>query len=112
MLKSLLTAAVATSGLLAPVALGAAPAQADTPSCVSKTEFRAIKKGWTLQRVANRFDVPGRQSSYMSGDASIDWPAWQSRDYKPCTRYSYVSVDFEKPAGGKWRVSSKSAYWG
>ena len=112
MLKSLLSAATVTAGLVAPIALVATPANADTPTCVSKSEFRAVQKGWSITRVANRFDRNGNQTYYDSGDPSIDWPAYQSREYKPCRRYSYVSVSFEKEAGDVWRVTSKSAYWG
>ncbi len=108
MLRTLMAAS--TLAVVAPVVL-AAPAQADTPDCVSRAEFRAVQKGWSITRVANRFDVTGVQTYYASGDASIDWPAYQSRKYNPCPKYSGVYVDFEKEAGDVWRVVSKSAYW-
>ena len=112
MFKSLLTAATVTAGLIAPVALTVAPAQADTENCVSRAEFRAVKKGWSITRVHNRFDVPGKQTYYASGDAEYDIPAYQSREYNGCPKYSYVSVSYEKKQGGVWRVDSKTAYWG
>lgn len=33
----------------------ASPASADTPKCVSKAELRAVEKGWSMERVTNRF---------------------------------------------------------
>ena len=108
MLKTLLAAS--SLAVAAPVVL-AAPAQAETPTCASKSEFRAVQKGWSITRVAHRFDIDGKQISYSSGDSSIDWPAYQSRTYKPCAKYSGIYVDFEKEAGDVWRVVSKSAYW-
>ncbi len=68
-------------------------------------------EGLVDQEGRHRFDVTGVQTYYASGDASIDWPAYQSRKYNPCPKYSGVYVDFEKEAGDVWRVVSKSAYW-
>ncbi len=112
MFSKLVATSILTVGLVAPLALAVAPAQADTPHCVSKSEFRAVKKGWTITRVANRFDVPGRQSYFDSGSPEYDIPAYQSRDYRACSDYSAVWLSFEKDPGQKWRVTSKSAYWG
>jgi hypothetical protein len=97
----LATAALAT----APVVAGAAPASADTAGCVTKTEFRKVRNGWSLNRVHNVFDTKGTQSMFFNG--------YQSRDYKSCrnSEYALVSVDYEK-RNGVWRVDSKFAYWG
>ncbi len=111
MLTKLLAASTLTVGLVAPLALTVAPAQADTPRCVSKSEFKAVKRGWTITRVANRFDVPGHQTFFDSGDPDLDIPAYQSRDYSACPDFSSVWLSFEKEPGEKWRVSSKAAYW-
>jgi hypothetical protein len=105
-----ISAAVLSLGLLAPVTMTAAPASADTATCVSKPEFRTVQRGWSIARVRRVFDVTGRQTYYASGEPGV-YPAYQSREYKPCYRYSYVSVDFEKHQG-VWRVTHKSAYWG
>jgi hypothetical protein len=88
-----------------------APASADTPRCVSRAEFRAVKDGWSITRVYNRFDVTGSQDWYQAGDREYDWPATQGRSYRACTRYGTVFVDFERYPGDVWRVTSKSAYW-
>jgi len=100
--------ATVTGLAVAPLALSA-PAQADTPTCVSKPEFNKVQKGWSITRVRNLFDVPGKQVSFISGDAYSN--ASQSREYKPCTQYSTVMIDYERKAG-VWRVTSKYAYWG
>src|SRR3712207_2169074 len=112
MLTKLLAASTLTVGLVAPLALTVAPASADTPTCVSKAEFKAVKRGWTITRVANRFDVPGKQTFFDSGDPTYGIPAFQSRDYTACPDSSSVWLNFEKKSGDKWRMTSKSAYWG
>lgn len=97
-------AAVASIGVVA-------PASADTPRCVSRAEFRAVKDGWSITRVYNRFDVTGSQDWYEAGDREYDWPAMQGRSYRACTSYGTVYVEFERYPGDVWRVTSKSAYW-
>ncbi len=100
----------ATVALILSPLVAAAPAQADTPNCATKGEFKAVEKGWSKTRVANRLDIGGKQTYYFSGTKYSN--AMQGRDYKPCTGdYSYISIDFEKKKG-VWRVTSKSAYWG
>ncbi|MEJ7705803.1 MAG: hypothetical protein WKF82_00165 [Nocardioidaceae bacterium] len=95
-------AAVATTLAVAitPI-VTSAPAHADTPGCVTKSEFRAVKNGWSTVRVHNRFDTSGRLVS-QSG-------AYRSREYRPCRhpRYSYISVSYDHG-----RVDYKSAYFG
>jgi hypothetical protein len=89
------TLAFATAPLLI-----APPASADSPGCVTRSEFRAVRNGWNLHRVHNKFDTSGRLE-FASG-------AYKSREYRPCNnpRYSYVSVSYDHG-----RVYSKSAYW-
>ncbi|MBY9073639.1 hypothetical protein K1X13_02275 [Nocardioides sp. WL0053] len=101
-----LGAILATAALAAaPVLVVAAPASADTPGCVTKTEFKKVREGWSIKRVHNTFDTAGKQSMFMSG--------YQSREYKACVKpsWSIIMVDYEKKAG-VWRVSSKMAMWG
>ena len=100
-----LTKAVVIGALiLSPLAV-AAPASADTPGCVSKAEFRKVKKHWAIGRVHRVFDTKGKQTFYTTG--------YQSREYKTCKnpKYSFVSVTYEKD-DGVWRVTSKTALWG
>ena len=101
--------ATAAALAIAPLTV-AAPAQADTPKCVSKPEFKKVQKGWAISRVHRVFDVSGKQTSYMGGSAY--YPASQSRDYKPCSsQYGFVSIDYEKKSG-VWKVTQKYAFWG
>ena len=87
------------------VVVTAGPAAADTPGCVSKTEFRKLHKGMTRERAHRILDTNGRQSYtyWISGDH------YSGRDYRACThpRWSVVSVDY---VNGK--VDGKFAYWG
>lgn len=94
-----------------PAAVLATPASADTAGCVTKTEFRAVSKGWSITRVYNRFDTHGHQTYFIGG--SKYFPAEQGREYKSCTdpSFSTVEVDYKK-RDGVWRVSDRFAYWG
>ncbi len=112
MLTKLLVASTLSAGLVATLAFAVAPARASTPHCASKAEFRAVANGWTITRVAHRFDVPGRQTYFDSGTPARDIPAYQSRVYHPCPDDSGAWLSFEKEPGTKWRLTSKSAYWG
>lgn len=114
-LRSVLVAAV--TGLLLAGGLSlvtAAPAQAaDSPRCVSRAEFRQVRKGMPIKRVHRIFDIRGKQSVYLPGyPGPHGWPAEQWRDYRPCSsRWGYVQVDFERRKG-VWRMVRKSAFWG
>ena len=97
--------------LIAPLTI-ASPAAADTPGCVTKAEFKTVKKGWGMARVHRVFDTKGKQVLFISGTEYF--PAMQSREYKACKKpkWSWVSVDFQKKPGRPWRLTGKSAYWG
>jgi len=62
-------AALATTATLgfAPAVLVAAPASADTPTCVDRAEFKKVERGMKMSRVHAVFDVSGKQTSYDSG---------------------------------------------
>jgi hypothetical protein len=81
-------------------------ASADTPGCVTKTEFRKVHQGDSIRRVHRIFDTKGKQSAYSSGGGY----AFQIRDHKGCPTYSFVSISYERK-GGIWRLDSKSAVW-
>jgi hypothetical protein len=100
--RKILAASAATAALL--LAAPVAPASADTKGCVSKTEYKKVRDGWTISRVSNVFDTKGSQTFSGYG--------YQSREYKACTSaYGFVNVDFQKK-NGTWKVESKAAYWG
>lgn len=108
-IASLIVGTAAATGLVVAPLTVAAPAQADTPKCVSKPEFSKVKKGWAISRVQKVFDISGKQTYYMG--ASPYYPASQSRDYNACSQYGTVSIDYEKKSG-VWKVTQKYAFWG
>jgi hypothetical protein len=79
----------------------ATPAQADH-DCVTRTEFRNIRNGYSMERVHNIFDVRGQLSYSYSG--------YVSRDYNACGPYNGVSVGYERK-NGVWRVVDKFGYF-
>lgn len=133
-------AALATTAALgtAPALLVASPAEAAnaTPGCITRAEFRAVKRGMTLTRARRIIGATGRVTSasdYSDGDG------WRSVEFRQCRRswsWSSVSFDFEKTEREVWvsdwycddwgcedwggwetrysqpfRVTSKYAYW-
>lgn len=104
MKKALTTALIAVGTTLV---LPGTPARADTPNCVTRAEYRAVKNGWTRARVARVFDVPGRQMTGLR-------PGFHARTYNDCWRsreYEFVSVIYRFRAGA-WRVVDKRTdFW-
>ena len=104
MLKHFLVAAALTTATL----VVAPPAEAaDTPTCVTRAEYRAVSRGMTKARVHQIFDIAGHRDA-------ISWAGGygaEIRSYRPCSRYSAVSIAYEKRPGGVWRLSAKSAVW-
>jgi hypothetical protein len=97
------TAAALSALALSGLTVATAPAaSADTPGCVTRTEYRSVQRGWTMEHVHRVFDTKGSLS--YSGYGLV------SRDYKPCAKYAYVSVDYER-RNGVFYVDGKSAYW-
>jgi hypothetical protein len=95
-----LAAAIAAALALAGVA------QADTPGCVTKSEYRHVHKGDSIRRVHRIFDTRGRlQEKGTSGG----YPA-KLRIYKACRSAPYpaVAVSYKKKADGVWRLVAKS----
>jgi hypothetical protein len=105
-------AALAGVLTIASIALSTPAASAASPKCVSKKEFRAVRDGWSITRVYNKFDITGKMDWYTEGydDPEFGWPDAQGRSYRACTQFGTVYVDYER-VNGKWRVTSKSAYW-
>jgi hypothetical protein len=88
-------------------AVAVAPAAADTPGCVTKTEYRSVKKGATLAKVKRVFDTAVRRVAIATSDGYGS----QIRNYRACGRFSAVSLSFSKVPGGVWRMDAKSAVW-
>lgn len=100
-MRKTLAAVATTLAVVATPILISAPAEAGTPGCVTKSEFRAVKKGWSMERVHHRLDTSGRLVS-QSG-------AYRSREYRACRhpRFSYISLSYDHG-----RLDYKSAYFG
>ena len=87
-------------------AISAAPAHAadDTPGCVTKDEYRSIRKGWTITRVKKKFGTNGSQQAQASAGGFHT----QVRSYTTCTPYGSVAISFDKRGSGAWKVVSKA----
>ena len=95
-----LAAAIAAALALAGVA------QADTPGCVTKSEYRHVHTGDSIRRVHRIFDTRGQlQEKGTSGG----YPA-KLRIYKACRSAPYpaLAVAYEKKTDGVWRLVAKS----
>ena len=81
------------------MALGvvAGPASGDTPGCVTRGEYKKVKKGWSKKRVKRVFDTGGKLFSDFSGTTT--------RKYKACGGGT-VYVDYENG-----RVTGKDAFF-
>jgi len=104
-IKRLAAATLAAAGLSVAVV---GTADAAPIACVTRTEFRQVRRGMTPARVTRIFGTRGRidLSSNIAGYRYI------SKDYRPCAgRYSIVSVNFSADPGEVLRVSGKFAYW-
>lgn len=88
-----LPVALAAAVVLPSSVAAVAPASAATSTaCVTRAEYRTVKKGMTLAQAQRAFGARGRLTSH---NVFSDGDVWQSRDWKPCgSRYGYVQVDF------------------
>ena len=109
MLKKILIVVATLASLGLPVAI-AAPAEAATPGCVTRAEFKAVKHGWKMPRVTRKFGTKGKVTSSWNYDGY----AGVVREYRAChkPKWSYVAVTFSKEPGTAMRVDGKYAYWG
>lgn len=95
-------ALAAAAGMIATLAPATAAQAADTPGCVTRAEYGAVKKGFTKARVANIFDVAGKRQAFATSGGFTS----EIRSYKTCQRFSAVSIAYDN---GK--LSAKSAVW-
>jgi hypothetical protein len=107
MLKKITLVAAASAVTAAGLAIPATSAQADTPGCVTRTEYRSVAKGWTKARVDRRFDTTGHRMAIASsgGYSSSIW------NYRTCSPFSAVSISYDKHGTGSWLLTAKSAVW-
>ena len=95
------------AALVAAGAVSAAPAAADTAGCVTRAEYRAVHKGYSMTRVHRIFDTAGKRAAIATSGGYGS----QIRSYRTCSRFSAVSVSFFRRPGGIWRMDAKSAVW-
>ncbi len=83
------------------------PASADTPDCVTRAEYRKVHRGDSKPRVHRIFDVRGKREAISSSGGYKS----EIRSYRTCSRFSAVSIAWEKKPNRPWRLSAKSAVW-
>jgi hypothetical protein len=99
-MKTVYAAALAVA-VLAPTA-AATPAQA-APGCVTRQEYKAVRKTWWKSDVRSEFGTAGKQIFAYRGYTYRT----ETREYRACgAKYGYVSVTFEDG-----QVRAKSAIW-
>lgn len=103
-MKKTLAAVIATASLsLTGLAVTAPTADATTDRlaaapCVSKKEFRQVKKGFTKARVHRIFGTSG---TFVDRQRGVE-----ARGYKGCTTYGAVGVAYRNG-----RLIGKNAMW-
>ena len=65
------------------------PAMADTPGCVTKTEFKHVSRGMSKDRVQHIFDTAGKRDSSTGGGHR-----YEIRTYKTCSPLGVVSITY------------------
>ena len=95
---------VAAAGAGLALAVGGAvvttsPATADTPGCVTKTEYRKIHKGMTKKRVHRIFDTRGWGADGGAGGYSRAYP---SCDHQHVAYIEYSTLS-GKPTTDGWK---------
>lgn len=106
-MKKILALAASTTVILGGSAFIAPAAQADTPGCVTRAEYRSVSKGMTKPKVHGIFDTDGRRMSIASSGGYSS----EVRTYKTCSPYSSVAISWNKNPGGVWKLGAKSAVW-
>ena len=96
MRRTLCALAIAIAG----IGVAAPPAQADSPRCVSKGEYRQVHRGMSRGQVHRVFDTRGHRRAF----ARVGRFRSEVRVYRGCGRRSAVSVAYSRG-----RVRAKSA---
>jgi hypothetical protein len=103
MMRKLALAAAATVTAVTATLVPATAAQAaDTPTCVTRAEYKAVHKGMTKTRVHRIFDISGKRMAIAHSGGFTS----EIRSYKTCQKFSAVSIAYDN---GK--LSAKSAVW-
>ncbi len=86
----------------ASITVSVSAAEAATPRCVTKAEFRHVHAGQSKARVHRNFDTRGRRIAF----SQVDGTTSEIRRYRTCRRHSSISIAFSNG-----RVTVKSALW-
>jgi len=104
--------AAVAAGVLAVTGFGVmTPAQADSPGCVTRAEYRAVDKGMLKSKVHRIFDTNGKRLYINHGQVTNE-----GREYRVCRHPrrggSYVQVQYDnyKQRGGPLRVGRKQIH--
>jgi hypothetical protein len=93
---------------LALVALAFAPlAAADTPGCITRSEYRAVHKADSMAHVHRIFDTDGRKIGGATGGGFTS----QVRSYRTCRPLSSVVIQYDRSRGTILKLTAKSAVW-
>lgn len=106
-MKKIFALAAGTAVILGGTTLIAPAAQADTPGCVTRAEYRSVQKGMPKAKVHGIFDIDGRRISIATSGGY----ASEVRTYRTCSPYSTVAISWSKRPGGVWKLAAKSAVW-
>lgn len=113
-LAAITFSALAAGTALVPAhAATAAPTAERNAPCITKQEFRKVKKGITLGQVAKVVGGKGKQEYFDAGyPGEYGWPASQFRSHKQCGgKYTGLAmIDYERQSG-VWKVTGRTAFW-
>jgi hypothetical protein len=102
-----LVAAVAVAVAGAVAAPGMASADDGSGACATRYEYRQVRNGMTPARVGSIFGTNGR----ITSSGNYGGYRFVNREYRPCRKYSYVSVSFSADPGQVLTVDGKSGFW-
>ncbi|WP_134741050.1 hypothetical protein [Nocardioides sp. 503] len=106
---AVLSTALASTAALAPAGSAAAdgPSERAAKGCVSKKEYRKLKKGMTIAKVRRVTGTNGKQvNKYpLPGGKFV-----VGRAYKACTKRGAVGISFTNQTGA-YKLASKAAAW-
>ncbi len=101
---------------LVPGAASAVTGDAGYSRYVTHQEFRNVRKGMSMARVHQTFDIKGKQTAYFGGYKCGTYYGFcpsQDRDYRTKSRWGSVTVTYAwKPSTRTWVLDSKYAFWG
>jgi hypothetical protein len=103
-LRVVAAAIIASTGVMV---AGEAPASADTPRCVSKSEFKRMHKDMKKERVHRIFDIHGKFGDGGAGGYSRIYRECHPRGGDGCTIVEYRDGPGVRPArviGKTWNT--------